>query len=118
MLGRAALATLVVLLPRVLAAQTADAGAPPPAPAEGAREEAAGEAAQRATQELEVRVIELQRALDAMERERASFDDLRRRLDELEARDAASRRGAPGDWMSFPGGQDGLREKVTGLADG
>jgi len=115
MLGRAALATLVVLLPRVLAAQTADAGAPPPAPAEGAREEAAGEAAQRATQELEVRVIELQRALDAMERERASFDDLRRRLDELEARDAASRRGAPGDWMSFPGGQDGLRFSRDGL---
>jgi hypothetical protein len=50
-----------------------------------------------------------------MERERASFDDLRRRLDELEAREAASRRGALGDWMSVPG-QDGLRFSREGFA--
>jgi hypothetical protein len=130
MAGRAALAAIVVLLPRALAAQTAEAGSPPPAaptaspeapalhdgaPTEAARDEAAGAAAQRATQELEARVIELQRALDATERERASFDDLRRRMDELEAREAASRRGAPGDWMSFPSGADGLRFSRDGL---
>ena len=43
-------------------------------------------AAQQAAQELEARVIELQRAFQALERQRASNDDVRRRLDELEAR--------------------------------
>jgi hypothetical protein len=128
MAGRAALAALVVLLPRALAAQTADAGAAPPVASEtppvgpatsatdaGARDEAEGAAAQHATQELEVRVIELQRALDAMARERASYDDLRRRLDELEAREATFRRGGASDWMSVPGGGDGLRVSPDGV---
>jgi hypothetical protein len=130
MVGRAALAALVVLLPRALAAQTADAGAAPPVAAptsssgpaasepartDAARDEAAGAAAQRATQELEARVLELQRTLDAMERERASFEDLRRRLDELEAREAALHRGGASDWMSAPGGHDGLRVTPDGL---
>ncbi|HVU51562.1 MAG TPA: porin, partial [Polyangia bacterium] len=48
-------------------------------------------------------------------RERASVDDLRRRLDELEARQAASRRAGPADWSSLPGGPDGLRFSRDGL---
>jgi hypothetical protein len=52
----------------------------------GTRAEAEAAAAQQAAQELEARVIELQRAFQALERQRAAADDVRRRLDELEAR--------------------------------
>jgi hypothetical protein len=113
MRGRAALAALVGLaLPRALAAQTA---APPPdgAPPEtAARDEAQGAAAQRAAQELEAQVIELRRELDAMARERASYEDLRRRVDDLEARQAAAQQGA---WTSVPEPQPGLRVTPDGV---
>jgi hypothetical protein len=132
MAGRGALAALVLLIPRALAAQTPDAGATSPsaavapsaapaiapdaAPAEGdARAQAAGEAAQRATQDLEARVIELQRELDAMARERASFEDLRRRVDELEAKQTALGRGAPADWTSAGAGRDALQFSRDGI---
>jgi phosphate-selective porin OprO/OprP len=61
----------------------ADDAAPTPP---GTRAEAEAAAAQRAAQELEARVIELQRAFQALERQRASHNDIRKRLDELEAR--------------------------------
>jgi hypothetical protein len=76
--------------------------APPPTdtPAESAtRAEVQAAAAQRAAQELEAQVIELRRTLEAMDRQRASFDDVRRRLDELEARMSEDERrdaAAPG----------------------
>jgi hypothetical protein len=125
MVGRAAIAALVVLLPRALVAQTASPATSPEGqaatptvgapsvrdatPAEGgARDQAEGAAALRATQDLEARVIELRRELDAMERERLSYEDLVHRVDELEARQAALRSGAPADWTSA-GGRGGLR---------
>jgi phosphate-selective porin OprO/OprP len=126
------LATLLLaLVPRVLAAQTVrapDAGVPAPASdassdasppeTDPARAQAEGAAAQRAAQELEVRVIELRRELDGLERQRASWDDLRRRLDELEARQRQEVRG-PADWASLPGPGDGsgpLRFSRNGFA--
>jgi phosphate-selective porin O/P len=130
MRGRASLVALAVLLPRALAAQTSEApprAAPAPlrdaattpgdaAPAPGdaapgdaaARDQAAGAAALHAAQELEARVIELRSELDAMARERASYEDLRRRVDDLETRQATLRQGAPGEWTSVRG-DDGLR---------
>jgi hypothetical protein len=122
MSARAALAALVLLIPRALAAQTPDAAAPPGGPSAadtppegGAHEQATGEAAQRATQELEARVIELQRQLDAMERERRSFDDLRHRVDDLETKQAALGRGVPADWTSAGGGRDSVRFAQDGV---
>jgi hypothetical protein len=67
----------------------ADAAAPPaaPAPADpGARGEAELGASRKALQDLEAQVIELRRVIEAFDRSRASVDDVRRRLDELEAR--------------------------------
>jgi hypothetical protein len=131
MRGRASLVVAFALLaPRALVAQTAgppsqasvDGPPAPPAadaatssaPDSAARDEAQAAAALRAAQELEARVIELQRQLDAMERERASYQDLRRRVDDLEARQAALHRAPPGDWTSFPGGMEGLRFTPSG----
>src|SRR5258708_23426167 len=52
-----------------------------------------------------------------MERQRASFEDVRRRLDELEARQAAAQRRAADDWTSADGaGSEGLRFLQNGLA--
>jgi hypothetical protein len=112
--GLVLLAALVmVAAPRALLAQT------PPAPAaapEAGRDEAQGAAAQHAAQELEIRVIELQRRLDAMEQERASVDDLRRRLDELEARNAeAQRHQAFADWTSVPDTDETVRFRQNGV---
>jgi phosphate-selective porin OprO and OprP len=123
MRGRAALVALVLVLPRALAAQTAaapasSASSPTDAtmPADAAaRDQAQGAAALQATQDLDARVIELQRELDAMARERASYDDLRRRLDELEALQAATRLAAAGDWTSAAGAPDGLRFSQDGI---
>jgi hypothetical protein len=118
-------AALMVLVPRALAAQPvppADAGAPAPVAdaslteTDSASDQAQGAAALRAAQELEVRVVELRRGLDAMERERASFEDLRRRLDELEARQAVARHGAADDWTAVAGARpEGLRFSQDGL---
>ena len=77
---------------RRLAAPAADAA--PAAP--GTRAEVEAAAAQQAAQELEARVIELQRAFQALERQRAGADDVRRRLDELEARVHEQERHAAG----------------------
>jgi hypothetical protein len=109
----AAVALVLSLLPRALAAQT-------PAPAEpdgaAARDEAQGAAAQRAAQELEVRVIELQRQMDALARERASMEDVRRRLDELEARQAEAARQRPfADWSSVPDTAEAVRFRQQGF---
>jgi hypothetical protein len=87
----------------------------PPADATAAggdRDQAEGAAALHAAQDLDVQVIELRRELDALQRERASTDDLRRRLDELEARQG---RGASDAWTSWPhDGGDALRFSQDG----
>jgi len=67
------------------AAPAATPAAPSPADA-GAKREAELAASQKAVQDLEAQVIELRRIIEAMDRSRASVDDMRRRLDELEAR--------------------------------
>jgi hypothetical protein len=54
-------------------------------------------AAQRAAQEAEAQVIELRRQLEALERQRAGYDDVRRRLDEIDARQRESDRRAAAD---------------------
>jgi hypothetical protein len=92
------------------AASTPDAGTTP-APEAG---DVQGAAALRATQELESHVIELQRQLDAMERERAAFDDVRQRLDALERRQAALAQAQRGDWTSVPMA-DGVRVTPGGV---
>ena len=75
------------------AARAADAPAtvnapanPTPAAAETTPAEIQAAAAQRAAQQAEAQVIELRRRLEALERERASYDDVRRRLDQIDAR--------------------------------
>lgn len=83
-----------------------------PAAAGGDRDSAEGAAALRAAQDLDVQVIELRRELDALQRERASTDDLRRRLDELEARQG---QGPSDAWTSWPhDGGDALRFSQDG----
>lgn len=94
LLLRCAVAAAVVLANNGARAQAVPPPAPPaspPAAADAAappatRAEAETAAATQATQELEARVIELSRAFQALERQRAAADDVRRRLDELEAR--------------------------------
>jgi len=97
--GAVSLATVIAVLS---ATATAHAQAPAPtgtepaapvatptaaAPADaGAKREAELAASQKAVQDLEAQVIELRRIIEAMDRSRASVDDMRRRLDELEAR--------------------------------
>ncbi len=60
-----------------------DAGTVPVA---GAKTDADLAASGKAAQDLEAQVIELRRIIEEMDRSRASVDDLRRRLDEMEAR--------------------------------
>jgi len=74
---------------------TPPSGPPASAPVgEAGAAETQAAAAQRAAQEAEAQVIELRRQLEALERERASYDDVRRRLDEIEARQAEAQRQA------------------------
>ena len=90
--ARAAEAPATVNAP-VTAAPTATPSDAAPKPAE-----TQAAAAQRAAQEAEAQVIELRRQLDALERQRAGYDDVRRRLDQLDARQRESdRQAAAGD---------------------
>ena len=57
-----------------------------PAPATPTPDAAEAAAALRATQELESRLIQMSAELGGLEKERASWEDIRRRLDELSAR--------------------------------
>jgi len=93
-----AAALAVVLLSGAVRAQSAaaagsDASAPAtpaspvtPAADAGAKGEADLASSRKAVQDLEAQVIELRRIIEAMDRSRASVDDIRRRLDEMEAR--------------------------------
>jgi hypothetical protein len=54
-------------------------------------------AAQKSAQDAEAQVLELRRELQELERTRASTDDLRRRFDQLEARQAEAERQAAAD---------------------
>ena len=104
-LGAVALVTALAALSGAASAQTAaptpaDAPAPPaaapaprppcrraPSPADAsAKAEAELAASRKAVQDVEAQVIELRRIIEAFDRSRASVDDMRRRLDELEAR--------------------------------
>ncbi len=75
---------------------TALAAPSPPGAAEEAASpaETQAAAAQREAQDAEAQVIELRRRVDALERERAGTDDIRRRLDQLDARQAEAERQA------------------------
>ena len=117
-----ALAVIVVVVattasvPRARAAEPAAPLTPAPAPvppasssAEGAsapstddaaRDQAEGAAALRAAEAVEARLIEMRRELDALERERAGWDDVRARLDALDARQQALAAATSRDWMS------------------
>jgi hypothetical protein len=72
----------------------APAAVPPPAatPAAAAPADAAAQgeadlaATRKAVQDLEAQVLEMRRLIDGMDRSRASVDDVRRRLDEMDAR--------------------------------
>ena len=81
----------------------------------GGRKDAELEASRKAMQDLEAQVIELRRIIEAMDRSRASTDDLRRRIDELEARlaendrrDQALAGGAAGETSLFKFHDDGF----------
>jgi phosphate-selective porin OprO and OprP len=103
----------VSVAPAAVRAETAPAASTAPPPSSDAtaassaadRDASQGAAALRAAQDLEVQVIELRRELDAQERARAATDDLRRRLDDLEARQAA--RASSDAWTSWPASRDG-----------
>jgi len=102
-------------------ARAADPTPPPspdttaPAPEDAARDEAQGAAALRAAAQADVRLIEMQRQLDALERERASYDDIRARLDGLEARQRALAAAASRDWMSAGDGTGAVRFSQDGV---
>jgi Phosphate-selective porin O and P len=72
---------------------TSPAAATPLAAEPGATETQAA-AAQREAQQAEAQVIELGRQIEALERQRASYDDVRRRLDQIDARQGESDRRA------------------------
>ena len=80
---------------RAADAPSANAPAPPtPSDAATTPAETQAAAAQRAAQQAEAQVIELRHRLDALERERASYDDVRSRLDQIDARQRESDRQA------------------------
>jgi hypothetical protein len=83
-----ALLLLAAAAPRAARAQEA-AAAPAGSPAE-----TQAAAAQKEAQEAEAQVVELRRELQDLERARSSNDDLRRRLDALESRQAEAEREA------------------------
>jgi Phosphate-selective porin O and P len=72
----------------------AQATSPTPSGEAGAQADTQAAAAQKAAQEAEAEVTELRLQLDALDRQRASYDDIRRRLDEIEARQAEAQRQA------------------------
>ena len=78
-----------------------------PAGDAGIRAATEAAAAQRATQDLEAQMIQLRRAQEALERERASYDDVRRRLDELDARLAEAERRQAADTTGAMAASDG-----------
>jgi hypothetical protein len=64
-----------------------DGATPETAPAETpAQRDAELAASRKAVQDLEAQVIELRRIIEGLDQSRASVDDLRRRIDEMEAR--------------------------------
>ncbi len=99
MRGRTAAIALVLTgfcAPPVLAAD-APAAVPaprPPADAAASPAEAQAAAAQREAEETEAEVLELRRQVEALERQRAGYDDVRRRLDQIDARQRESDRQA------------------------
>jgi len=117
---RAADAPAVAGEPTLPALPTLPAVPPvPPAPADtaaGAETQAA--AAQRAAQEAEAQVIELRRELEALERQRASYDDIRRRLDDLDARQAETQRQASAALDAPPAETRLVRFRKSGFDDG
>jgi hypothetical protein len=91
------------------------APAAPPPPDTGPKSEAELEASRKAVQDLEAQVIELRRTIETFDRSRASVDDIRRRLDELDARlaendrrDDALATGAGGEAALFKFRDDGF----------
>lgn len=110
----------VVPLATALALTTGAARAETAAPADAgaetaARKDAELEASRKAMQDLEAEVIELRRIIEAMDQSRASVDDLRRRIDELETRlgdndkrDEAIARGRSGEATLFKFHDDGF----------
>ncbi|HET6148343.1 MAG TPA: porin [Polyangia bacterium] len=81
---------LLTAAPRRASAAEEKAGPAPATPA-AAPSDAGGAADpsldwQRATQDLEAKLIQIRRELDGVEKQNASWDDLRRSLDELSAR--------------------------------
>ena len=102
MSGRTAAIALLLTGFCTSAARAADApsanapAAAPPTPSDAATTpaETQAAAAQRAAQQAEAQVIELRHRLDALERERASYDDVRSRLDQIDARQRESDRQA------------------------
>jgi len=109
------LATALALASGAARAQTA---APPSGSVDadaGARKDADLEASRKAIQDLEAQVIELRRIIEAMDQSRASVDDLRRRIDELETRlgdndrrDEALAHGQGGEATLFKFHDDGF----------
>lgn len=86
-------ASLLFVGPAVAAPGDSTAGEADRAQPEAASAPAA--AAMIAVQDLEARLIQLRRELEILQRQRGTSDDLRRRIDELEARLAALTRQMP-----------------------
>jgi hypothetical protein len=106
----AALALLAALGGRARGADapTLDAGTTPPTEVQ-AKQETQASAAQKATQDLEAQVIELRRSLEAFERQRAAFEDIRGRLDQLDLRLAEAERRDATLGMPGPSGRSAVR---------
>ena len=114
----AAFALAAALGGRALAAPPpAPDAAPPAAPAANAegKAETQAAAAQKAAQDLEAQVIELRRSLDSYERQRAAFEDIRRRLDELDLRLAEDERQNAAVSTARPFGGSAVRFRDDGF---
>jgi hypothetical protein len=100
-----------------VADQTPRAAGPPPSAAADAdaKAETQAAAAQKAAQDLEAQVIELRRSLEAFERQRAAFDDIRRRLDELDLRLAEDERQNTAVATAAPSGSSAIKFSDDGF---
>ncbi len=83
-----------------------------------AKAETQAAAAQGAAQEAEAQVIELRRELEALESARASDDDIRRRLDDIDARQAEAQRQASAARDAAPPEARVVRFRQGGFEDG
>jgi hypothetical protein len=123
MAGRTVALGLLLVAHSAPVALAAEGAAPPPheastndAPPAATATDTQAAAAQRAAQDAEAQVIELRRQIEALERERASYEDVRRRLDQIDARQGQLDRQAAAAREANPPETSVIRFRDDGFA--